>query len=520
MKKILFFILMILQSTPSLATIFNNVSLSDMELISEIDRSFATGINTEFGGFKNYTISDLILIYSETKDPHLYNYIRGDLRIETDAKKKHYITITPVTTSSFEVYNYSGNVPNKEQYCIENMEGRCLNKGLNSYLNAAGNVQFLNKIPLFYESEFKVSDEGGKFSFKKLYSKYKLGLLELEVGKDTLWLGHGIHSSILLSSNADPFWLVKFTTDSFKLPFFLKHLGEYKYMLFHGWLDNFNILGQRFGWKPSHILEFGATQTVIYLHEKNYKIWDIPRIFSASDENQPGRWDNDQRASIDVALYMPFLKKIPPLKGGKLYAEYGGEDLFAYWQEEDKKWVGPFGFEFLANAYMLGGMITTGDTDIRIEYSENYRSVPIFYNWYDTVNANQFLQSNVWYTRYGGFFNNGVLMGHHMGREADDFYIETSHRFNKYRIKGFYDFERHQFFVYEGQHTVSQATTEFRKQFGLDVMYILNKLEITITGVYNRYKNADTDPDPLEFNIVKGMKAEEFITGIMIKFLW
>ncbi len=513
-KKILFFLLFMLYAIPLHAMSFNNVSFTDKELIDQIERSYATGTNKGFGGFKQYTLFDLCLAYSEFEDPYLYRYIKNDL----EALSEKYF-VEPISDMSFKAYSYDGNIPNKDRYCLENQEGRCLDHGLSTFFDMTGQARFLNDITLFYEGEIKVSEETKDIRLKKLYSKYKLGPIEFEVGKDSMWLGHATHGSLLLSNNAEPFRLAKLTTDSFRLPFFLRYLGEFKYMLFHGWLDDFNLLGQRIGWKPSRILEFAFTQTTIYRHEKGYTVWDVPHLFFSPDENVPGAYfNNDQRASIDVALYLPFLDRLPLLKGGKLYAEYGGEDTIAWWQKEDE-WEGPIGFEFLCQGIMYGGMLTTGDTDLRVEYSENYRSSPIFYDWYKDHGIHHATAHTAWY-RSISFLNNDVVMGHHMGPEADDLLIEMKHRFNKFIIAGFYDRERHKFYKYSGPWATERLTPEKRQQYGLNLTYPLDSFEINGMISYIKYENVDTAPEPLVYNISEGKSAKELITGVGLVYLW
>jgi len=514
----LLFILLLIYTIPSHAMVFNNISLTDRELIDQIERSYATGANKGFSGFKQYTLFDLNIAYNEFKDPYLRKYLKKDL-IPLGEKEKKYV-IDPISDMRFKTYYYGGDVENKERYCIENQEGRCLDEGMNSVFDMAGQARFFKNVTLFYEGEIQVGEETKDIQLKKIYSKYKLGPLEFEVGKDSLWLGHGVHGALLLSNNAEPFFLAKLTTDHFRLPFFLRYLGEFKYMLFHGWLEDFNMFGHRFGWKPFRILEFGFTQTPVYLHGKGYDIWDIPNIFFSSEENVPGAiFNNDQRGSMDVALYLPFLNRLPLLKGGKLYAEYGGEDSIAWWQKEDV-WEGPIGFEFLAQGIMLGGLFTTGSTDLRVEYSENYRNHPIFFDWYDSVGLGYGSQEPAWY-RGIPFLNKDVLMGHHMGPEADDLFILIKHRFKKFIISPFYDRERRKFYKYaDAFHPIGSVTPETRRQYGLNLTYHLNNFEIDCMINYITYSNVDIAPEALTINISEGSSAKELVTGIGIRYLW
>jgi hypothetical protein len=550
MKKILLFIFLFLNAAPSHAMVFNNVPFSNKELINQIEESYASGINSGFGGFKQYTITDLIQIYSKSEDPYIHRYIKEDL-LEVESKGDGF-SIEPIKSIGLRIYNYAGDIPagerycleyregncvrwdfislmlygreympDKERYCLENMEGNCINKNFNGFININGQARLKSNITLFYEVENKLSGKTGISFLKKGYSKFKLWVFEIEAGKDSLWLGHGAHGSLLLSSNAEPFWQLKITTDSLAPPGFLSILGEFKYMLFHGWTD-FNILGHRFGWKPFNILEIGLTQTVMYNKEKSYNILEWPKMFFASEENVPSRYNNDQRASMDIALYLPFLSRLPWIQGGKIYWEYAGEDLYAFWQDEDKQYkdFGPIGFEFLASAYMLGFMLTTGDTDFRWEYSENYRSYPVFYDWYTDRNISPIGHGEAWYMQIP-FMVDDVIMGHHMGRMAEDKFMEVRHRWKDLRAAVYYDNERH-YQLYRNRYdgSIEKTSVESRDQYGLDIIYLFKEIELSGTIILNRYENVDGDPSPLGANIIEGKNGEELITGIGIRYVW
>lgn len=502
---------------------FNNLQLTEKELNLAIERAYSTGATKGFAGFKPFSKLDLVNAYIASPDSYIYDYIKKDLidlGLSEEGVTAPSLYLEPLSEGTFRVYTFSTDVPEKKTYCLENMEGNCLDKGLNAFLNIAGQGRLHRNITFFYEGQLKGSKEEKDAILKKAYIKVKTGPFRWEFGKDSIWIGHGYHSSLLLSSNAEPFLLAKLDTDPFSLPFFLSFLGEFRYTLFHGWLDDFNMLGHRLSWKPFDIFEFGANQTVVYAKGRGYKITDWPHLFFSSDENVPGTYfNNDQRASLDMALYMPFLGKLPFLKGGKIYVEYAGEDAYAYWQKEDGQWVGPFGFEFLGGGILAGLYLTTGKTDFRIEYAENYRSYPIFYDWYKKHGINYASKGEQWY-KGAPFLNKGVLMGHHMGPEAEDIFFEIRHKFENLILAGFYDRERHHLYKKIDQYHIYKTTPEIRYQYGIEALWKLKKIELQGTVIYNRYKNVDSNPDPLKIEVTAGKDAKELITGLGIKYLW
>lgn len=522
-----FFILLLFFSSinsHAYADEFNNISLIESGLSAEVERSFSMGIASGFGGIRPFSEIELLNIYNQTQGEDIKkNILTAGLSSEGESPSS-YFYIEPISDIKFSVYEFSTDVPDKKRYCLENIEGTCIDEGLTTFLNLAGQGRLFKKITFFYEGQIKDSSEGVTGDLKKAYLKLKTGIVSWEFGKDSIWLGHGYHGSLLLSNNAEPFPMIKLNTEE---PLHIPYLGQFQYTLFHGWLDDFNIMGHRLAWKPWTVVEFGANQTSVYSKNHDYKIWEWPRIFSASEENTPGsKYGTDQRASLDIALYLPFLGKIPPLKGGKLYAEYAGEDLVAAWQPEDKHlgWIWPFGFDFLTGAYMIGGMVTTGDTDIRVEYTENYKSTPLFFDIYKYYNLPYYYDANEWYVS-GPYFTYGdSLLGHHMGRDADDLFLEISHKFRNLTLKVFYDKERHRIYEITGSQgdnkIVEAATPEFKYQHGLDVSYKTGKYEINALIVYNEYKNVSGSTDPLNVTPVQGMNAYEWITGVGIKYFW
>jgi hypothetical protein len=431
--------------------------------------------------------------------------------------------IYPVNQISLRSYYLSTNHP-FAKYILFNSDGDFIKRDISTFVDMDGGADALNNFQFRYKIQMNNVE---KVSLKRLYFKYRTDAISLTLGVDTVWMGHGYHGSLLHSTNATPYALLKFRTEkSFRIPY----IGKFDYMIFHGWPKKFKILGQRLSWKPIDILEFGVNQTVVYNH--NYKIWEYFKVMTATDENVPGsKYDNDQRGSLDIALYMPFLKYIPMLENGKIYFEYAGEDIIAVWQKKtpitkfDGIWYGPFGFDFLDIGNTFGLFLAAKQTSLRIEYSRNYISYPLFFDVYGKKYGGNYRPTRKWYKlpRNVGFTNDGIVMGHHMGPMADDLYFEITHKFNEIKLKLFYDKERHGLVIAPTQYIQIQVdpNPEIVEQYGMELNYRFLKYNFSSTFLLNNYRNVDYNPDPLYgVDIRVGSKAKDYIVGLTVSYLF
>jgi hypothetical protein len=454
-----------------------------------------------------------VLIKSAYADAEDLNKNISDIAIQEETGPLYVIKpISRITLSGFHYSDHS-----LKKYCFDNAEGRCLDSDYNYFADIEGMGSYGRGFAVYYRAEL---DDDGDLRIKKAYGKLKTGIWSWEVGKDTLWIGPGYHGSFILSNNAEGFMLVRVKTDEpFRLPWLFSYLGEFKYDLFRGWAQNFGILGHRLSLRPMPLLEIGANQVTYILPGRHYKIYEYPRaLFSTSDhEGRDNRFDNDQKASIDVALDMPFLSRIPPLINGKIYAEYGGNDSFTMWQGDQNhmrdvwkhgngKWFQPIPYDFQNIAWLAGLFLTTGDLDFRIEYAQNYASYPLFYDYYDPdVNR----RHGPWYsdlnTRYG------MITGHHVGNDGDDLFVEFTVRRDPMTVKINFDQERH------GLSQGVDYPPEYLYQYGLMPSYRFRTFTIFADIVYNHYRNVDFDNDPLTLDIRPGTRRDEYIAGLGIE---
>lgn len=416
--------------------------------------------------------------------------------------------INPVSQVSFRTYYLPANHA-FANYHLFNSDGEFFNKGMISFLQIKGDASVIDRFFFRYRLQLKNLEW---INFQRLNFSYRNNSISFLAGLDSIWLGHGYHGSLLMSNNAAPCRVVKFQTEK---PFRIPYIGRFSYLIFNSWAENFKVLGQRIGYYPVPWLEFGINQTVVYT--RNYKFWEFFKVISASQENLPGYYNNDQRASLDVALHLPFLKKISPIVNGKIYFEYAGEDIYAWWQPEDGKWLGPLGIEFFDPGITTGFWLETKNSSLRGEYSQNYSIKNIFYSVHTERFKSYQLYTKKWY-RTIPFLNYGSIMGHHMGPEADDLYLELQHRVSFGGVKLFYHKERHGLASgYGTVYSVSHYPEKFI-QVGGEFNYRWSNLNTFFLVMKNYYKNIDRDPDALEIVSQRGSYAQSLILGLTLSY--
>src|SRR5262245_24626755 len=86
--------------------------------------------------------------------------------------------------------------------------------------------------------------------------------IALEFGRGTQWWGPGYHGSLLLTDHAFPLDMIKLGSDeTFRLPWVLRHLGDWKVNTFLAWLEgqqtfpHEKIFGLRISYLPTSWLE-------------------------------------------------------------------------------------------------------------------------------------------------------------------------------------------------------------------------------------------------------------------------
>jgi len=486
-------------------------------IVYEMKNDMKTGISLHAFFLPIVIIGVMILIPSINANAEELNKTNVTDK-DIQEKSGQLSSVQPVSGITMEGFYYSDR--SKQPYCFANAEGRCLQNEFQLLTDIEGKANYSDKFRAYYRAEM---NDDGDVRLKKAYGVLRTGILSWEVGKDTVWMGPGYHGSFLLSDNAEGFLLARVKTEEpFRLPWLLSNLGEFKYDLFHGWSQNFKVLGHRLSWRPMPLFEFGANQVVYYASNKHYSLSEYPGVLFSSTDNSGDRsnpYDNDQKASFDIALDMPFLSAIPPLKTGRIYAEYGGNDSFAAWQNEDKatfktmwdrqdtKYVWPIGLDFLEIGWLAGLFLTTGDVDLRVEYAQNFTSYPLFYDLYDEYNANR-RQGN-WYTDMNT--RDGMITGHHMGNNADDLFFELVYRKNPFTISINYDQERRGI---SDKNSTTDNPPEYRTQYGLKPSYKIGRYTLFSDLIYIHRRNVDSSSNALNVTVQPGARVDDYIVGI------
>lgn len=307
--------------------------------------------------------------------------------------------IKPVEDPYFR-FVYAENEPN-----LENQRGDIFHSHSNYRLGFSSRMTFWDNIAFYLHPEYNNSASGtdGDVELVEGYSKIAIGRFEIQAGKDSLWWGPGHHGSMLMSNNTQPLKMLKIANpEPMELPWILRHLGPFKAVWFMAELEqnrtspNTKMTGLRLNFKFRPNFEFGMSRTMLF-GGPGVGLRDYLGVFIPQSE-QAG---SNQLAGFDVSLMLP-LGQRAPVSSVRLYADLAGEDEAGYLPS---KWGGLMGLQ-------VSDILRTGRTDLRIEYANNH--VPG--------------SSNVFYTHgLYPYTYEGRVIGHHMGTDASDLFIQLSH---------------------------------------------------------------------------------------------
>lgn len=274
-------------------------------------------------------------------------------------------------------------------------------------MRSASWMTLLNHFAAYLEPEVIVRsnpliDDTFDAGLHKGYLKASYVNLELAVGRDTLWWGPASQGDLVLSNNAPPLNLVKFTTPQpFRLPGPYDGLGEWQITYFVARLEaqrefpHALLSGLRLTFQPAALVKFGYTNAFqafgsggVNLSAGEY----LEKIFVPT-LNTTGRTVNGLVA-YDVVLSVPFIREIPFLKGLKLYWQKG--------QDNVRNIQGVLG-----GGNIIGGVLEGGRWDIRLEFVETRDTGPVWY-------------THPTYT--SGFAFQQFVLGHPIGGAAQGFF--------------------------------------------------------------------------------------------------
>ena len=248
------------------------------------------------------------------------------------------------------------------------------------------------------------------------YLKFKMPWAELLVGQDNLQWGPGYHGNLLVSANPLAFDMLKFqsTFKSVSFTGFTAVLKDMSEEINDKFISGHRAEGyfwDRFGFGISEVVVYGNRFEPGYLNPFNIYLINEQTI-SRADSRSPGSGDN-VFASVDLRLR--------PFNNFEIYGELMVDDgnpaaSFKHWDTK---------FGILGGVY-LTDLFGLQDTDFHAEYT--------FVNQYTYTHVNPF---NV----YRHFTS---VIGHHIGTDADNLWIEIRRRFSdKLETVFGYELERH-----------------------------------------------------------------------------
>jgi hypothetical protein len=361
-----------------------------------------------------------------------------------------------------------------------NMDGDNYDKGSNLRFGFDSRAE-LDWFSLYINPELRYSEDGTALVMKRGYGVLSFLGLDLQIGKDSQWWGPGYHGALLLTNNAEPFTMVRLTNPQpVLLPWVLQYLGPFNFTFFTTRLERDRkdvpepyLWGMRLNFKPHPYIEIGLERTAILGGEgrsESLKTWWYS--FTGQGENIKGIESGDQRAGFDVKLTLPF--KLQPLQ---LYAEADGEDEAG---GLPTKWA------YVAGIY-LPRLLNLERLGFRAEYATDHVSG----------------HPNVWYRHHiytAGYTYEGRIIGHHMGTDSKDIFLETSYLIpgKNGKLSLFYDRE---------EHNLSRRTREKKDEVGLTAdLEVMKGLELEASYGHGSFRNFDNIAGKdRDINILTGM---------------
>lgn len=374
---------------------------------------------------------------------------------------------------------------------LQNREGIIYQERYNGVLDLEGRAQWTDWGSFYLQplvfAHAGPGDEGAEFRLHKGYGKLTLGPIELEAGKDSVWWGPGRHGAFVLTNNAEPLEMVKLSNPSpVILPWILRYLGPFQFTMLLARLEEERtrphalLFGIRFNFKPHRLVEIGISRGVQFggRGAPGISAGEFGDLLTGADEPT----DADQVGGVDVSI------RIPPLWGALFYVE-AGRDTAGAFSSGPPLYVSP------PEAYLFGLYLPhlgpAGRSDLRIE-------------WVDTG------EWAFWYNGRGGYTFKGQILGHHIGGDATDLFVQTTTMFTEnLRVALTFDWERRGI---EKPALRGKTAAEDDVQVGLGFRYRYSPT-VTIEGGYafERIRN---------FNLNAGASATNHLVEFGVSLSW
>ncbi len=162
-----------------------------------------------------------------------------------------------------------------------------------------------------------------QFRLLDTYVAAAVGGMQFAFGKQSLWWGPGEGDAMILSTNAEPFYMLRLTrTSPVQLPWIFAYLGPMRFDSFLGRLAGHHFpprpfsYGQKISFKPTPNLEFGFSRTAVFAGEGVTPLTFstfFHSFFSTSSGTTPGfdlrRNPGARHSSFDFSYRLPFLRR-------------------------------------------------------------------------------------------------------------------------------------------------------------------------------------------------------------------
>jgi Capsule assembly protein Wzi len=361
----------------------------------------------------------------------------------------------------------------KDDVDLENKQGDSFREGFNGRLATFSRGQIGDFFSATLSPELRI-DEQANVNARVLegFAKFTLYNVEAGGGRESLWWGPGFNGSMLFSTNARPFDLIKAgAAEPFTLPWIFEYLGPIKLTYMLGQLEenrdfpHTKLTGLRLNLTPATFLELGLSRVVQFNGDGRPSVGfgDYMRIFfgpGSDDPNSP--LNNNTLLSVDFSLRLPNVSRYLPLfKDLEIYGELGWDDTCC----EDIFIPNlPGGIIGLYSPNLFG----SSQTELRIEYAATSK-----------IQFNSSIYSS-------GYAFKGRPIAHFIGTKANDFFVRIARWFGPNVLVGV-EFDRAKI----GPVTAGTLDLPREKRFsaGLDVSYRFSKT-VTLFGAY-RFISSD-----------------------------
>jgi hypothetical protein len=322
-------------------------------------------------------------------------------------------------------YRYGSN-----EFDLENDKGQKYGEGSNVRAGFSTHGAFLNHLAYYVNPEYRYTQdlspkgeaccgsEGSELELLEGYGKLEFFNFEVEVGRDSLWWGPGRHGSLILSTNAKPFDMLKFSNPRpVVLPWIFKYLGLFKFEAFYTKLEEARVIpepefmGYRFNIKPFPFLELAHSRTIMLcgdgsgvkcVTDLSFSDW-IDVLFGGEDVG--GDLNTNQILGFDIDLNIQNVDRwVPGISSVNIWFEYA-----------DESGPAPPNSGFVTGI-KLGDILLNGKTDFIFEYADNVIRLDVG----DLV----FYAHGKYRTGYRYFCD---VMGHTMDADAREYYVRLQH---------------------------------------------------------------------------------------------